>query len=433
MIHKGLLRLFILFSALLFTSPVPVIAISDADRNAILRNTPFYDPTSQGGICEGGSFTVSGSNNLEIVWNYFLSKNFTPEQTAGILGNLLYETVGTLDPRIKQGGQMMTDPNDPDVSAGKGRGIAQWTYDQRWQVLLDYAEALGRDPLSLTLQLDFIMFEMTGQPPAEGVPGGRWPRAFEEFQAMTLTGEEAVAEASYIFQRYYEVNHQVISYNAGTISYEEAFGERIEISLDVYADMAGTGTPGITCGPGGVNIVIVEGDTTDILCEGDILNEDTVVGYREGVAYNIRICQIALPGGGAGPWVNSQISGAYSQMAVSAGAAGVSVAGGGFRTMESQIQARIRNGCPDIYNSPASSCRIPTARPGYSNHQMGFAIDMSSIPVKSVSNCTKAIVNGTEFCQEPGNATWVWLTSYASNFGLYQLRTEAWHWSVDGS
>ncbi|HEX9595123.1 MAG TPA: phage tail tip lysozyme [Candidatus Saccharimonadales bacterium] len=431
MIYRGFLKLLVIYSVFIFSSPIQIIAISETDRNAVLHNTPFYDAASQGGICGGGSYSVPGSNNLETVWNYFLSKNFTPEQTAGILGNLRKETVGTLDPRIKQGGQMMTDPNDPDVSAGKGRGLAQWTYDQRWQVLLDFAEnsVPPRDPLSLDLQLDFIMFEMTGQPPVEGVPGGRWPRAYEEFQAMTQTGEEAVAEASYIFQRYYEVNHEVVAFNAGRIGYDEAFSERIGISLDTYADMAGASAPEITCGPDGINVEIIEGDTTDTPCQGNILNEDTVVGYREGDAYNIRICQIALPGGGTGPWVNSQISGAYSAMAVSAGSAGISVAGGGFRTNQSQIDARIRNGCPDIDISPASSCRIPTARPGYSNHQMGFAVDMSAIPV---SCPTTTVVGGRNFCQNPSNATWQWLTSYAGAYGLQQLRTETWHWSIDG-
>jgi hypothetical protein len=246
---------------------------------------------------------------------------------------------------------------------------------------------------------------------------------------MTQTGEEAVAEASYIFQRYYEVNHEVVAFNAGRIGYDEAFSERIGISLDTYADMAGASAPEITCGPDGINVEIIEGDTTDTPCQGNILNEDTVVGYREGDAYNIRICQIALPGGGTGPWVNSQISGAYSAMAVSAGSAGISVAGGGFRTNQSQIDARIRNGCPDIDISPASSCRIPTARPGYSNHQMGFAVDMSAIPV---SCPTTTVVGGRNFCQNPSNATWQWLTSYAGAYGLQQLRTETWHWSIDG-
>lgn len=423
---------------LLLISP-SVVAIAPDDRDAVLGNYPFYDPTSTGGSCAVESFGSSGGNAVEYIWDYFLSRNFSPEQTAGIMGNLRVESCGTFDPQIREGCEIMSGPNDTTgVSQGlDGRGIAQWSYEARWQNLLNYADRSTpkRDPLSLDLQLDFIMFEMTGQPSVPGMTGGTGNAgtAYEMLQEMTSTGEEAVEEAAVIFARWFEVNQKSLDWSAGRISYEEAFRYRIDPSLDVYRDLGGVGVTGIACVPGGVSFEIVEGDTTHIPCQGNILNEDEVVGYKDGAAYNIRVCQIELPGDRAGPWVNSQISGAYSQMSVSAAAAGVSVAGGGFRTMESQVQARIRNGCPDIYNSPASACRIPTARPGYSNHQMGFAIDMSSIPVKSVDNCKKATINGVQFCQEPGNSTWEWLTAHANNYGLYQLRTEAWHWSVDGS
>lgn len=41
----------------------------------------------------------------------------------------------------------------------------------------------------------------------------------------------------------------------------------------------------------------------------------------------------------------------------------------GWRSYDQQIAARKANGCPDIHKSPASSCRVPTARPGQSNHE----------------------------------------------------------------
>ena len=427
--------------SLIFVVLLPNIsyAIAPDDKEAILGNYPFYDATDAGGTCSGGSFSLSGSNNLEKVWNYFLARNFTPEQTAGIMGNLLVETKGTLDPRIKQGGSFMSDPNDPDVSGGEGRGIAQWSYNERWQSLLNYAAAPNpeRNPFDLNLQLDFIMFEMTGEPPAPGMTGGTGNAgtAFDMLRAMTSTGEQAVEEAAVIFARYYEVNQFSIDYAEGRKSYEEAFRYRIDPALAVYADLAGTGTTGITCGPGGgVSFEIIEGDTTDIPCQGNILDEADVVGYKDGAAYNIKICQIAMPNGSAGPWVNSQISGAYSQMAISAYATGVSVDGSGYRTNEGQMDARIRN-CPSITSRDDPdmnrnvACNPPTAIPGHSNHQMGFAVDMDDIPV---SCPTEIQVNGERFCQNPNNTTWQWLTAHASSFGLYQLSSETWHWSIDG-
>jgi hypothetical protein len=47
----------------------------------------------------------------------------------------------------------------------------------------------------------------------------------------------------------------------------------------------------------------------------------------------------------------------------------------GFRTYDEQVAARRRNGCPDIYRSPASACRVPTAIPGTSKHEKGAAVD----------------------------------------------------------
>ncbi|HEX9679467.1 MAG TPA: phage tail tip lysozyme [Candidatus Saccharimonadales bacterium] len=404
-----------------FFIPTNVIAINDNDREAILRNHVFYDADDE--IC-GVDGIVAGGNNLEVVWNYFITHGFSQEQAAGIIGNLLVESAGTLDPRIRQGGDFVEDPNDP--SGQKGRGIAQWTFSERWQTLLRYAEALNKDPLTLDLQLDFIMFEMTGQPPAPGVTGGSRANAFE-----MLTATQTVEDAAVAFARYYEANQLSIDYAEGKISYEQAFRYRISPAEDVYEDLAGTsGSTGVTCGGGDLDLEIIKGDTTEVPCQGQILGEQLVDGYDDGSRYRIRICQIALPDGSAGPWVNSQISGVYYQMAQSASASGISLRGGGFRTMQGQIDARIRNGCPDIYNAPASSCRIPTARPGYSNHQMGFAVDMSSIPVSCPH---EIIIDGRSFCQAPGNATWEWLTANAGRYGLYQLRTEIWHWSIDGT
>lgn len=48
----------------------------------------------------------------------------------------------------------------------------------------------------------------------------------------------------------------------------------------------------------------------------------------------------------------------------------------GVRTRQEQIDLRISNGCPDIFSSPASSCRIATAIPGTSKHERGEAVDV---------------------------------------------------------
>lgn len=48
----------------------------------------------------------------------------------------------------------------------------------------------------------------------------------------------------------------------------------------------------------------------------------------------------------------------------------------GLRTRQEQIDLRVTNGCPDIWTSSASSCRVPTAIPGTSRHETGLAVDV---------------------------------------------------------
>ncbi len=70
-----------------------------------------------------------------------------------------------------------------------------------------------------------------------------------------------------------------------------------------------------------------------------------------------------------------------------------------------------------IYEAPASSCSPPTAIPGRSEHQTGLAVDFTE--------------NGSILTWEsPG---FFWLVDNASDFGLINLPSEAWHWSTTGS
>ena len=87
--------------------------------------------------------------------------------------------------------------------------------------------------------------------------------------------------------------------------------------------------------------------------------------------------------------------------------------GSGWRSNARQIQLRTINGCPDVWNSSPSSCRVPTAIPGTSNHERGLAIDFDN-------------------CSWRGSACYIWLANNASGFGFYNLPSEPWHWSVNG-
>jgi zinc D-Ala-D-Ala carboxypeptidase len=103
---------------------------------------------------------------------------------------------------------------------------------------------------------------------------------------------------------------------------------------------------------------------------------------------------------------------------------GIVLGGHGYRSTESQIRLRQVNGCPDIWNSPASACRVPTAKPGSSEHEKGLAVDFT------YNGQTICFPNPGSRCS--GNPGFNWLKANAHRYGLRNLATEAWHWSTTG-
>ncbi|GLY02174.1 M15 family metallopeptidase [Actinoplanes sp. NBRC 101535] len=118
-----------------------------------------------------------------------------------------------------------------------------------------------------------------------------------------------------------------------------------------------------------------------------------------------------------GVTVHKSIAFAFKTMIDDAKAAGVPMSGGGFRTKEQQIALRKINGCPDVYTAPSSSCRVPTAIPGRSLHELGLAIDMTS--------GGRTLTAGS-----PG---FRWLSANAARYGFVNYPVEAWHWSITGN
>jgi hypothetical protein len=100
--------------------------------------------------------------------------------------------------------------------------------------------------------------------------------------------------------------------------------------------------------------------------------------------------------------------------------------GGGFRTLEHQISLRKKNCGGDeyfnIYKKRASACTPPTAIPGTSRHEQGLAFDFACNG-KGIINVSKR--KETEICFN-------WLKVHAGKYGLKNLPSENWHWSIDG-
>lgn len=120
--------------------------------------------------------------------------------------------------------------------------------------------------------------------------------------------------------------------------------------------------------------------------------------------------------------VNVSIGGAVEALLTAAAADGIALGGGGYRSSQRQIELRIAhcggNSNYAIYQRPSSQCSPPTARPGQSNHERGLAIDFT---------CGDS---GT--IRSRSSPCFQWLAANAATYGLRNLPSEPWHWSVDG-
>jgi hypothetical protein len=176
------------------------------------------------------------------------------------------------------------------------------------------------------------------------------------------------------------------------------------------------------------------------------VNEDTeaaLLGYNRDGSYVARVLATAdryrAPAGDGDPQsftggagsvplvtfegitVHSQIGPQVATMVQAARAEGLALTGGGYRDPAEQIGLRRAHcGTNDyaIYRMPSSQCSPPTARPGSSNHERGLAIDFS---------CNGALI------RSHSDPCFVWLSVNAAAFGLSNLPSEPWHWSVDGT
>ncbi|CAN5616662.1 hypothetical protein BH18ACT1_BH18ACT1_16800 [soil metagenome] len=118
--------------------------------------------------------------------------------------------------------------------------------------------------------------------------------------------------------------------------------------------------------------------------------------------------------------VNERVAGSVRALLMTATADGIDLGGGGYRNPAQQVELRRAHcGTSDfaIYRMSASRCSPPTAPPGESMHERGLAIDFT--------------FEGT-LISSRRNRGFQWLRANARRFGLRNLPSEPWHWSVNG-
>ncbi len=120
----------------------------------------------------------------------------------------------------------------------------------------------------------------------------------------------------------------------------------------------------------------------------------------------------------------------FKNMVAAAKKDGIILTAYGGRTMESQIALRKKN-CGgssqyNVYEKPSGQCKPPTARPGKSMHQLGLAFDIGE------NGKTICYPNKSSICKNKGDKAFLWLEKNAGTYKLFNLPSEAWHWSVNG-
>lgn len=137
---------------------------------------------------------LTGSNNIEKTWNFYIAEGFSKEATAGILGNYMRES--KMDPTIEEKGNNI------------GFGLAQWSFSRRTD-LEKWTKENDFLPSSLEGQLNFSLIEM------EKMKFGKYK--YNDFKRVNN-----VKEATILFEKYYE--------RAGVVALEE----RVKNAEEIY-------------------------------------------------------------------------------------------------------------------------------------------------------------------------------------------------------
>jgi hypothetical protein len=173
-------------------------------------------------------------------------------------------------------------------------------------------------------------------------------------------------------------------------------------------------------------------NSDDVPCAAGTTDTGISTGYHDGRPFRIRLCAVLnlpshgdestpgsafyVPGANGRALVNSRVSGTVSALVNEAKADGEMLrANSSFRSNRSQ--QKLCNG--------DALCRAGNyenvARPMYSNHQMGLAVDFAGPTAKGGYDCnTRATA--------PGDPAWSWLVGNAGRYGYRQYAHESWHW-----
>lgn len=155
----------------------------------------FYDPRSKACEAQNTGISVSGSDNQQKAFNFFISKGYSTQQAAGIVGNMIAES-GVL-PMRQQGKPAELNVSSKEINgSGSGWGIVQWTPPSK---MINPSLAAGNshsDIDTLEYQLQFLWEQLEGK--------GTGAKISEKAAGDDLKQQTTVAGAARSFMTKYE-------------------------------------------------------------------------------------------------------------------------------------------------------------------------------------------------------------------------------------
>lgn len=218
----------------------------DKEENGDFENTKpedvdnlFGDAADSGGGCGCGG-DLSGNNNVQKVFNFFVSNGYSKEQAAGVIGNM--QTESYVEPTMKQGDSPGQVTHTAAVANSSGGwGLVQWTPASNF---IEKARSSGADDAtieSLEFQLGFLKTQLEGKGPMPKGDAG-----------SALKAAKTVAEATYAFGHKFEIfaGHET----EGTDNWRKRIADA-QSAFDQYAGSATGQGGGGGCGAGNGDIV----------------------------------------------------------------------------------------------------------------------------------------------------------------------------------
>jgi hypothetical protein len=194
----------------------------------------YWDPDSKlSGVSCSSDGTLTGADNIQKIFNYFVSKGLSAAGAAGILGNMSAETGGRFDPTAEQNPGAWEDLSSLNINEGGkgGVGLVQWDGGRR-PAVITYLKSKGltdadfhtaSDKL-LVNELDYVMKELN------------------ESYTSTLAAMKSATDpkqAAFIFHKEYE---------GSADSYDQILQNRANVAQQIYDKYGGGATGGASGG-----------------------------------------------------------------------------------------------------------------------------------------------------------------------------------------